>query len=157
MSYPKFALPSHKIHTCLWFDNNNGLEAATFYTSLFKNSRITSVAETLVTFTLDGQDISALNGGPHYKQTPAASLFIICEDQDEIDHFWNAFTADGGKEIQCGWVTDKFGVSWQVVPRVLMEMMGDPDEEKAKRAHDAMLNSVKFDIAELKEAFEGKE
>jgi predicted 3-demethylubiquinone-9 3-methyltransferase (glyoxalase superfamily) len=157
MSKAQLSIPNQKIHPCLWFDGQ-AHEAATFYTSLFKNSRITSdsTSDVVVSFILDGQDFTALNGGPKYKHTPAMSLFTICEDQAEIDYLWEQFTKDGGSEVQCGWVTDKFGVSWQIVPRVLLEMFHDPDKEKAARAHDAMLKSVKFDIETLKAAFEGK-
>ncbi|PGH03330.1 hypothetical protein AJ79_07408 [Helicocarpus griseus UAMH5409] len=155
MATAKFAVPSHKIHTCLWFEKD-GIEAAKFYVSLFKNSRIVSDDPTLVTFILDGQEISIINGGPHFTLSPAMSLFTTCEDQEEIDRLWAALTSDGGKEIECGWLTDKFGVSWQIVPRCLMEMMGDPDEVKAKRAREAMLKSVKFDIETLKKAYNGE-
>ncbi|OAT06599.1 3-demethylubiquinone-9 3-methyltransferase [Blastomyces gilchristii SLH14081] len=156
MSLPTFTVPSHKIHTCLWFEKD-AIKAAEFYVSLFKNSRIVSSFDTLVTLVLDGQEISLLNGGTYFTLSPAASLFTICEDQDEVDRLWAALLVDGGKESQCGWVTDKFGVSWQIVPKCLMEMMGDSDKEKAKRVTvtDAMLNSIKFDIATLKKAFDG--
>ncbi|OAX85164.1 hypothetical protein ACJ72_00466 [Emergomyces africanus] len=144
----------HKIHTCLWFEKD-AIKAAEFYVTLFKNSRIVSSDKTLVTFILDGQQISLLNGGTYYTLSPAASLFTICEDQAEVDRLWDALLADGGKEMQCGWLTDRFGVSWQIVPRCLMEMMGDSDKAKAKRATDAMMKSVKFDIDTLKKAFDG--
>ncbi|KAK2746436.1 hypothetical protein FQN55_005654 [Onygenales sp. PD_40] len=156
MADTTFIPPTHRIHTCLWMEKD-GLEAAKFYTSLFKNSRITNEHSTLVTFQLEGQDISILNGGPYFTLSPAVSLFTICEDQAEIDRLWAAFTADGGKESQCGWVTDKFGVSWQIVPRCLMEMQFEKDEAKRKRAHEAMLKSVKFDIETLTRAFNGTE
>lgn len=155
MSKAKLAIPSHKIHTCLWFDNQ-ALEAATFYTSLFKNSQITATSEVTVTFTLDGQDFTGLNGGPIYKHSPAMSLFVVCDDQADIDFLWEKFTSDGGAEVQCGWVTDRFGVSWQIVPKRLLEMFKDEDAEKAGRARDAMMKSVKFDIETLEKAFEGR-
>ncbi|EER28754.1 hypothetical protein D8B26_000972 [Coccidioides posadasii str. Silveira] len=157
-----------KVHPCLWFDTQ-AVEAATYYTTLFSQrpnakpgdaadvSRITSIAEPLVTFMLSGQEYSALNGGPHYTHSPAVSLFITCEDQAEVDYFWENFLKDGGKEIQCGWITDKFGVSWQVVPKALMEMLSDEDKEKQERARQTMLNSKKLEIARLKAAFEGRE
>ncbi|PGH35997.1 hypothetical protein GX50_01167 [[Emmonsia] crescens] len=156
MSNSTFAVPSHKIHTCLWFEKD-AIKAAEFYVSLFKNSRIVSSHDTLVTFILDGQEISLLNGGTYYTLSPAASLFTVCEDQDEVDRLWAALLADGGKESQCGWLTDGFGVSWQIVPRCLMEMMGDSDKVKAKRVTDVMLKSVKFDIETLKKAFHGSD
>ncbi|OJD18655.1 hypothetical protein AJ78_01351 [Emergomyces pasteurianus Ep9510] len=156
MATPTFAAPSTKIHTCLWFEKD-AIKAAEFYVTLFKNSRIISSDKTLVSFILDGQQISLLNGGTYYTLTPAASLFTTCDDQAEVDRLWAALLADGGKEMQCGWLTDRFGVSWQIVPRCLMEMMGDSDQVKAKRVTDAMLNSVKFDIETLKKAFEGSD
>lgn len=147
-------MSSQKITTFLWYDNQ-AEEAATFYTSLFKNSSIVSKTPLVVTFSLEGQEFSALNGGPQYKFTPAMSLFIRCEDQDEVDHFWNAFTADGGTPVRCGWVCDKYGVSWQIVPQILPELLQDPDKEKAQRAMQAMLKMQKFDIAELQAAHAG--
>ncbi|KLJ06974.1 hypothetical protein EMPG_17537 [Blastomyces silverae] len=154
MSLATFTAPSFKVHTCLWFEKD-AIKAAEFYVTLFKNSRIVSSSDTLVTFVLDGQQISLLNGGTYFTLSPAASLFTTCEDQDEVDRLWAALLADGGKESQCGWLTDKFGVSWQIVPRCLMEMMGDSDKEKAKRVTDAMMKSIKFDIPTLKKAFDG--
>ncbi|EEP76533.1 conserved hypothetical protein [Uncinocarpus reesii 1704] len=159
------ATPNQKVHPCLWFDTQ-AVEAATYYTTLFSqspnsdsraSSRITSVSGPLVTFTLAGHEYSGLNGGPLYKHSPAVSLFITCEDQAEIDHFYDSFIRDGGQEIQCGWLTDKFGVSWQVVPKALMEMMNDADQAKAGRARDAMMKSKKFEIAKLTAAFDGVE
>ncbi|EEH20359.1 hypothetical protein PABG_02618 [Paracoccidioides brasiliensis Pb03] len=156
MSTTKFETPSHKIHICLWFEKD-GIKAAEHYISLFNNSRIIFSDDTLVSFIIDGQQITILNGGPHYKLSPAASLFIVCDGQEEIDRLWTALTADGGNELQCGWLTDKFGVSWQVVPGSLLEMINDPDEEKAKRTREAMLKSVKFDIQTLKNAYNGSD
>ncbi|KAI9783935.1 MAG: hypothetical protein M1839_002880 [Geoglossum umbratile] len=149
------SLSSQKITPFFWFGDNLAEEAATFYTSLFKDSHIVSKTPVVVTFTLCGQKFGALNGGQAYKFTPALSLLVTCEDQDEIDHFWDAFTKDGGAPVQCGWVTDKYGVSWQVVPSVLPELLMDPDREKAERAKEAMMKMQKFDIAKLKAAHAG--
>jgi predicted 3-demethylubiquinone-9 3-methyltransferase (glyoxalase superfamily) len=148
-------MSSQKITTFLWYDNQ-AEEAAIFYTSLFKRSCITNKTPLVVSFILDGQEFSALNGGPEYKFTPAMSLLIKCDDQAEVDHFWDAFSGNGGTPNRCGWVADKWGVSWQVVPRVLPELIGDPDKEKAGRAMEAMLKMVKLDIAKLQEAHAGE-
>lgn len=146
-----------KITVFLWYDENLAEEAATFYTSLFKDSHIIEKTPLVVKFSLHGQQFCALNGGPQYKFTPAISLLITCEDQDEVNHFWNALGKDGGgTEVQCGWVTDKYGVSWQVVPRILSELLQDPDKEKANRVMQAMMKMVKLDIAELKKAYAGE-
>jgi predicted 3-demethylubiquinone-9 3-methyltransferase (glyoxalase superfamily) len=109
----------------------------------------------MVQFNLAGQDYQALNGGPHDKFNDAISLSVMCQDQKEVDRFWSALTAGGGKPVQCGWLKDKYGLSWQVVPTVLLEMLTDPDREKADRAMEAMMNMKKLDIAELERAFEG--
>ncbi|KAK2735264.1 hypothetical protein FQN57_001208 [Myotisia sp. PD_48] len=167
MSTSKLALPVQKVHTFLWFEKD-GILAAKFYTTLFAQSPsavknnsadrsfIKSESGVVVSFQLEGQDYSILNGGTHYKLTPAVSLFITCEDQEEVDYFWNALLEDGGSTMQCGWLTDKFGVSWQVVPKVLMELIGHEDSVKAKRAHAAMLDCVKLDVQKLQDAFDGK-
>ena len=150
----------------LWFDSQ-AEEAADFYVSVFPDSEIRSVARygeagpgpagsvMVMSFTLQGQEFNALNGGPIYKFNPAISFVIDCTTQDDVDHFWDAFTADGGQEVQCGWVTDKFGISWQVVPRRLMELMSDPDPVKAKRVTEAMLKMKKIVIADLEAAAAG--
>ena len=152
-----------KISPFLWFDNQ-AEEAAKFYTTVFKGSKIDRIARygeagpgpkgsvMVAEFTLDGQQFVALNGGPHYKITPAVSFVINCRDQSEVDYYWDKLTSDGGQPVQCGWLTDKFGVSWQVVPTILMELMADPDKAKAKRVTEAMMKMVKLDIAKLKEA-----
>jgi predicted 3-demethylubiquinone-9 3-methyltransferase (glyoxalase superfamily) len=141
----------------LWFDNQAG-EAMEFYTSLFPNSRI---VETMPgpdgnllagTFMLDGREYMALNGGPEFKFTEAISLFVKCQDQAEVDHYWDALTADGGEESQCGWLKDRYGLSWQIVPNRLMELLGDPNRETAGRATQAMLKMQKIDVAKLEEA-----
>jgi predicted 3-demethylubiquinone-9 3-methyltransferase (glyoxalase superfamily) len=159
-----------KITPCLWFDDQ-AEEAANFYVSVFKNSKIGRVARygeageqaagrpagTVMTveFQLDGQDFMGLNGGPHFKFTEAISLVVNCETQEEIDQFWVKLS-EGGQEVQCGWLKDKYGLSWQVVPTVLGEMMQDKDAEKANRAMKAMLQMKKLDIATLKQAYEGE-
>src|SRR6478735_9955533 len=149
----------------LWFDLD-GLEAAEFYVSIFPNSEITTVthygenaplpAGTVLTvsFLLDGQDYTAINGGPMFTFSEAISLLINCADQDEIDYYWDKLTADGGQESQCGWLKDKYGLSWQVTPRVLIQLIQDPDKEKANRVFQAMLTMKKIEIPKLMEAAE---
>ena len=159
-----------KISPFLWFDTQ-AEDAARFYVSLFPNSRIVSVnglpvdlphtgakaGEVItVAFELDGQPYVAMNGGPGHPFTDAISLVIDCDGQDEVDRYWNALVADGGKEVACGWLKDKYGLSWQVTPRQLMEMTTSPDKAAAARAFQAMMGMVKIDIAALKAAFEGK-
>jgi len=147
----------------LWFDNN-AEEAMNFYTSIFKNSRIVSVSRygdeagqvgtvMTATFVLNGQEFMALNGGPHFKFTEAISFFVHCETQEEVDELWEKLSA-GGEKGQCGWLKDKFGVSWQIVPTALGELLGDKDPEKSKRVMEAMLQMHKIDIAKLKQAYE---
>jgi len=156
-----------RISPCLWFDGK-AEEAARFYTGLLPNSRIDAVhryiVETpggkpgdvmLVEFTLAGETYQALNGGPYFKFTPAISLSVACEDQAEVDRLWDALSA-GGAPMECGWVTDRYGVSWQVVPKAFMAMMKDTDTEKVRRATEAMLKMVKLDLATLQAAFEGR-
>lgn len=154
-----------KITPCLWFDNN-AEEAVNFYISIFKDSKILNTmyygegghmpvgAVLSITFELNGQEFISLNGGPHYKFTPAISMFVKCESQQEVDHYWEHLMKDG-REERCGWLTDKYGVSWQVVPTVLGEMLRDKDPERAKRVMNAMLQMVKLDIAALKNAYDG--
>jgi predicted 3-demethylubiquinone-9 3-methyltransferase (glyoxalase superfamily) len=157
-----------KISTCLWFDGK-AEEAARFYTSLFPNSRINSIdrspGETpsgpkdmvlTVNFTLDGHTYIGLNGGPDFTFNEAISLSIDCADQAEVDRYWAALTADGGEESVCGWLKDKYGVSWQVIPRRLPELLNGPDREAAARALEAMLKMVKIDVAELERAARGE-
>lgn len=143
-----------KITPFLWFDNQ-AEEAAEFYTSLFKNSKITSVSPLIVTFTLEGQKFMALNGGPHFKFTEAISFFIDCKTQAEVDFFWEKLSA-GGKKSQCGWLKDKYGVSWQIVPQALGKLMGDKNPKKSKRVMDAMMKMTKIDIEKLKQAYAQK-
>ena len=156
-----------KITTFLWFDDD-AEEAMKFYTSLFKNSKILSTsrypegspgnAGTLMTgtFQLEGQEFMALNAGPEFKFTEAISLFVNCETQQEVDDLWAKLTADGGEESQCGWLKDKFGLSWQIIPKQLGEMLGDKDPAKAKRALDAMLQMRKIDIKAIERARDGR-
>ena len=157
---------TQKLTPCLWFDTASE-EAATFYTSVFPNSRIVDVvrygeagprlADTVmvVTFELDGLKFIALNGGPEFAFSEAISFLVSCDSQEEVDQFWNALS-EGGEEGPCGWLKDRFGVSWQVVPRQLGEMLGDPDRERAGRAMEAMLKMSKIDVAELRRAFEAE-
>jgi predicted 3-demethylubiquinone-9 3-methyltransferase (glyoxalase superfamily) len=148
-----------KITPFLWYDGQ-AEEAADFYTSIFKNSKILSTmpgsggSKMGVTFELDGQQLIALNGGPMFKFTEAVSLFVDCETQEEIDEMWEKLSA-GGEKSRCGWLKDKFGLSWQVVPPILGELLSDKDREKAKRVMDAMLQMDKIDIAKLKQAAQG--
>ena len=154
------------LSTCLWFDGK-AEGAADFYTSVFENSKLGRVirhteagpgpAGSVVTvdFELNGQKFVALNGGPQFTFNESVSFVIDCEDQDEVDYYWSRLT-EGGEESVCGWLKDKYGVSWQVVPTVLYEMITDPDGEKAKRATEAMLAMVKFDIAALQKAYAGE-
>jgi|SRR3954452_19066382 len=155
-----------KITPFLWFDNQ-AEEAARFYTSIFKKSKIGKITRygdpgpgpkgsvMTITFNLEGIEFVALNGGTHYKITPAISFVIDCKTQKEIDYYWKKLT-EGGEEIQCGWLTDKFGVSWQVVPSGLGDLLTDKNPQKAKRAMEAMLQMQKLDIKQLKEAAAGK-
>ena len=154
-----------KISHCLWFDGR-AEEAADFYVSLFKDSRIVHTARYLegspgtpgsvmtVEFVLNGERFMALNGGPQYTFTPAISFVANCDTQKEIDELWEKLS-QGGEEVQCGWVTDRFGISWQVVPTALGEMMSSPDKAAAQRAFSAMLEMKKLDIAALRRAYEG--
>lgn len=151
-----------KITPCLWFDSQ-GEEAARFYTSIFKNSRVTEVTHygsagprpegmvMTVSFELDGQPFLALNGGPEFTFDEAISFQVSCDSQDEVDEFW-ARLSEGGAEGPCGWLKDKFGVSWQVIPDALLEVLGDSDPERAQRAMKAMLGMSKIDIGELRRA-----
>ena len=157
-----------KITTCLWFDGE-AEEAAKFYVSLLPDSRIERVQNNLVDgpagkagtvlvvqFTLAGQEYMALNGGTRFEYTHAISFKIDCADQEEVDRLWEALSADGGQAERCGWLRDRFGVFWQIVPSVLPELLGGPDRAGAQRAMAAMLQMVKLDIAGLKRAYEGR-
>jgi len=156
-----------KISPCLWFDGD-AEEAARLYASLFPNSHIDSVdrspADTpsgpegtviTVNFTLAGRSYIALNGGPDFKFTEAVSFSIDCDDQAEVDRYWDALLANGGEPSVCGWLHDRFGLSWQVIPRQLPEMLNSKDRDAARRAMQAMLKMVKIDVAELERAYAG--
>lgn len=152
---------SSKIATCLWFDNQ-GQEAAEFYVSLIPGSGITHIFKPtpdspamLIEFNLAGVPYQALNGGPRFKHSEAASIVVTTEDQKETDKLWSALTANGGSESMCGWLLDRFGVSWQIVPRQLPEFVTSPDKEAAGRAFQAMMKMQKLDINELEKAFKG--
>jgi predicted 3-demethylubiquinone-9 3-methyltransferase (glyoxalase superfamily) len=155
--------PMQKITPFLWYDDRAG-EAAHFYVSVFKNSQILSIngadpanADDRVSSArvrLDGQELMLFNGGPHFTFGEAISLFVNCEDQHEVDELWEKLSA-GGETSRCGWLKDKFGVSWQIVPTALGELLNDPDDEKSNRAMDAMLGMTKLDIAGLQRAFDG--
>ena len=151
-----------RITPCLWFDTE-GEEAATFYVSLFKNSRITDVSRygeagprpagtvMVVSFELDGQPFTALNGGPEFTFDEAISFQIDCQSQEEVDHYWGALT-EGGEEGPCGWLKDRYGVSWQVVPSALIALIQDPDPGRSQRAMAAMMTMKKIDIAAVQAA-----
>jgi predicted 3-demethylubiquinone-9 3-methyltransferase (glyoxalase superfamily) len=154
-----------KITPFLWFDSQ-AEEAANFYVSIFKNAKIVKVARygeagpgpkgsvMTVAFELDGQEFVALNGGPYYTFTPAISFLVRCETQQEVDRFWEKLS-EGGEPVQCGWLKDKYGMSWQIVPSVLEEMLNDPDHAKSQRVMEAMLQMKKIDVAALEKAYAG--
>jgi predicted 3-demethylubiquinone-9 3-methyltransferase (glyoxalase superfamily) len=158
---------AQRIAPCLWFDDQ-AEEAAGFYCSIFRNSRVTSISRygeagkeqhqrppgsvMLVAFDLDGQPFTALNGGPVFKFNEAISLQVYCENQKEIDYYWEKLTAGGGEESVCGWLKDKYGVSWQVVPTVMQELFTDPKSAKYSGAMEAMMKMKRLDIEELKRA-----
>jgi predicted 3-demethylubiquinone-9 3-methyltransferase (glyoxalase superfamily) len=154
---------SQKVTPMLWFDGQ-AEEAARLYVSIFEDAEIGSISRRqdgsalVVEFSLAGQRFTALNGGPHYTFTPAVSFVVDCETQEEVDHYWDRLGEGGDPEAQqCGWLADRFGVSWQIVPRQLSEYMSDPDAEKAGRTMKAMLQMKKLDIAGLKLAHDGAE
>ena len=146
---------------CLWFDGQ-AEEAAALYTSLFPDSATTSVTPgpdgraMLVTFTLDGRGYQALNGGPQFPFTEAVSFSIACADQAEVDHYWDGLLAGGGQESRCGWLKDRFGLSWQVVPQRLPELLGDPDPARAGRATEALMGMSRIVVADLEAAADGR-
>jgi predicted 3-demethylubiquinone-9 3-methyltransferase (glyoxalase superfamily) len=158
-----------KITPFLWFDNN-AEEAAKFYTSIFKNSKIIDIAHyresaaaasgspkgtvMIVSFDLEGQQFMALNGGPVFKFSPAISFLVNCETQEEVDDLWKRLS-EGGEQDQCGWLKDKFGMSWQIVPNVLGEMLQDKDAKKSERVMEALLQMKKIDIQDLRKAYAG--
>jgi predicted 3-demethylubiquinone-9 3-methyltransferase (glyoxalase superfamily) len=155
-----------KITPFLWFDGQ-AEEAANFYVSTFKNSKILNLARygeagpgpegtvMVATFQIEGQKFMALNGGPHYTISPAISFYVDCETQAEVDELWQKLTA-GGSEVQCGWLKDKFGVSWQIIPKTLIELMQDKDPVKSQRVFKAMMGMIKIDIEALKRAYRGE-
>ncbi|RPI15854.1 MAG: VOC family protein [Ignavibacteriae bacterium] len=160
-----------KISTCLWFDKQ-AEEAVKFYTTVFKNSKIgttTRYDETVakaagmpvgtvmtITFELEGREFMALNGGPLFKFNEAISLVVNCKSQAEIDEYWNKLTSNGGEESMCGWLKDKYGLSWQIVPEAWEKMMSDKDTEKSKRAMEALMKMKKIELPVLEQAYEGK-
>ena len=150
-----------RITPFLWFDKE-AEEAMNFYVSLFKNSKVNNVSRGpdgtafIVSFELDGQEFMGLNAGPQFKFNEAVSMFVNCEDQAEVDYFWNALIANGGEESMCGWLKDRFGLSWQIVPTRLGQLMGDPDRVKAGRVMEAMLKMRKIVVADLQMAYDGK-
>ena len=155
-----------KITPFLWFDTQ-AEEAANFYISIFKNSKLGEIRQygdagprpkgmvLTVTFLIEGQEFVALNGGPNYKFTPAISLFVNCETQQEVDELWDKLTAGGG-EVECGWLRDKYGLSWQIIPTALLELMQDKDPAKSQRVFKAMLQMTKIDIEGLQRAYRGE-
>ena len=158
----------NKITPCLWFDNN-AEEAVNFYCSVFKNSKVLNMSRSTdvgpgnpgsvltAAFEIDGQQLTALNGGPQFTFTEAISLMVMCDTQQEIDDYWAKLTANGGKESQCGWLKDKYGLSWQIVPRILPQLMQDKDPAKRNRVMKALLKMVKLDIAGLQRAYDQQE
>ncbi|MPY56285.1 VOC family protein [Streptomyces spongiae] len=160
-------MPANGFTTCLWFDGQ-AEEAAHFYVSVFKNSSIGRIARyteggmgtagsvMTVEFVANGQQFVALNGGPEFRFTEAISFQILCEDQAEVDHYWNKLTDGGGEGGPCGWLKDKYGVSWQVVPSRLIDMVTDPDPERAARATKVMLTMGKLDLPTLEKAYAGE-
>ncbi len=158
--------PANKVTPFIWFEDQ-AEAAANFYVSLFANSRLVEVARwgegapfpkgsaMSASFELDGREFIAFNGGPHFKLSEVFSMFVRCEDQAEVDRYWNALIADGGAPSRCGWLKDKFGLSWQIVPQALGRLLGDADSAKAARAMQAMMRMTRIDVAELERAAAG--
>ncbi|MET0545153.1 MAG: VOC family protein [Caulobacterales bacterium] len=150
-----------KVYTCLWYDGN-ALEAAKLYVSLIPNSKVHGVEDyasdtpLVVRFNLGGTEYMGLNGGPHFKFNEAASIVVNCETQEEIDRLWAALLEGGGAESQCGWLKDRFGLSWQIVPTIMEELMSKGDKDAGGRMMAAMMKMVKLDIAQLKAAYYGQ-
>ncbi len=148
-----------KITPFLWFDNN-AEEAANFYASIFKRAKVHNVKRIdgkvlTVTFEIEGQRFTALNGGPMFPFTEAFSIFVSCDTQEEVDEYWNKLV-EGGTPSRCGWLKDKYGLSWQIIPKALMQLMSDPDPEKSNAVFQAMMKMNKIVIADLEKAYEGK-
>lgn len=156
-----------KITPFLWFDEQ-AEEAAKFYTSIFKDSKIGKISRygeagpgkpgsvMVVEFTIEGQQFTALNGGPGHPFTDATSFVVHCENQEDVDRYWDGLLEGGGKPVACGWLTDRYGLSWQVTPNILLKMISDPDPEKSQRVMRRMMEMVKLDIQPLVDAYEGK-
>jgi predicted 3-demethylubiquinone-9 3-methyltransferase (glyoxalase superfamily) len=159
-------MPDRSLVTCLWFDTQ-AEEAARFYTALFKDAKLGAIrrntdagpgpagAVMLVEFELNGQKFSALNGGPQFTFNEAVSIVVPCADQAEVDYYWDGLSG-GGQEIACGWLKDRYGLCWQIVPAVFFEMIADPDPAKAARVMQAMMGMTKFDLAGLEQAYAGQ-
>jgi len=163
---PEVQPQTQKITTFLWF-NQNAEEAVNFYTSVFKNSKIRDVVRygesgpgakgsvMIIDFELDGQQFTALNAGPEFKFTEAISLVVHCQTQEEVDYYWKKLTEDGGQEVECGWLKDKFGLSWQIVPDIFLDLLRNSDEQKKDRVMKAMMKMKKLDIKQLQQAVKG--
>lgn len=147
-----------KITPFLWFEDNLK-EAVEFYTSVFKDSKVINMSDSTpvpsATFELNGQQFMAMQAGPQFKFNEAVSFYVDCKDQAEVDYYWNALTANGGQESMCGWLKDKYGLSWQIIPKQLMQLMSDKDQQKAQRVMQAMLKMRKIIVADLEKAYNG--